>query len=132
MFSKLLGLFSLIAVFQYAVSVTMEEAEKNPRKGYVLTEPGFANQGVRIGPLDLSINRLEDLKKFDLDQALIDKFQPYLGVTSDNAVQLINEKPLELTQGELDSLIQKVKAFYKPKLEGAPMFIRNHPKVHIN
>ena len=118
-----------IKIFKQIVSVTIEEAEKTPLKAYVLTGEGLSNQGVRIGPLDLSLVKVKNMQKYGLNDTLINRFKPYLGLVDAKAIELLKATPLEISQAEFDSISQQVKAYYEPKYSKAPEFIKNNPKV---
>jgi hypothetical protein len=134
-FSLTLVLIFVFSLFLYLVtdvaSLTASEADKNPLQGYVLTDrSGKPESGVRIGLLDLQFETLEALRdKYQLEPSLIQKLSPYVGVTSDKAVQLLKDKPLALTQPEFDTMNQKVTNFWMSQLQKAPPAIRRSRRV---
>jgi hypothetical protein len=112
--------------------VSLDEAKKNPLKGYVLTESNGkpeSDNGVRIGPVDLKYDSEEKMKKYGFDQKLIDKFKPYIGLSGQKAEEALKSKPLELTEEEMKTLTDKMKNFYMPKVKTLPSKIRNDKRV---
>ena len=57
------------------------------------------------------------------------KLTPYYGVSGEEAIKLLKEKPLQLTQSEYDLVNQKVKAFWLAKYQGLSKGIQQNPKV---
>jgi hypothetical protein len=112
--------------------VNLEEAKKNPLKGYVLTELDGKQEndnGVRIGPVDLKYDTEQKMKKYGFDDKLIEKFKPYIGLTGQKAEEALKSNPLELTKEEMKIVTDKMKDFYMPKVKKLPSKIRNDQRV---
>lgn len=83
--------------------------------GYVPMESGKAlqNSGVTIASgLDLGAQSEERLRLMGMEDNLINKFKPYLGIKKDAAVALIRKQPLTLTREEALKVNAIVKPFY--------------------
>ncbi|CAF0751431.1 unnamed protein product [Brachionus calyciflorus] len=125
--------FILLAIAICAVtSLTVEQAKQNPLQAYVLTDPNGQvdpKSGVRIGPLDLKYVRPAALQRMGLQSELIQKFQPYFNVSGQQAQQLLQQKPLQLTQQEYDNLSNQVVAFMEKNYNKVPPPLRNNARI---
>ena len=75
--------------------------------GFVPSRDGnvIGNSGVTVGTgIDLGKQGERELRSLGVNQQLIDKVKPYLGVTGKAAVDLVTSKPLSLTRNEVDIL----------------------------
>ena len=78
--------------------------------GYV-PDPKKSKSGVTIATgFDLGQRTRNDLENLGLPENLIQKLEPYLGVKKEDAVTLIKDKPLSITDEEAKIIDKKVKA----------------------
>ena len=127
-----LKFFLVVALFACSQCMTVEEAQKNPLQGYVLTDDDgqvVPISGVRIGPLDLSYTTPQMLQRIGIQQDLIQKFQPYMDVRGEEAKQLLEQQPLKLTQEEFDRISEKAINFLDDHFERLPGPLRQHPRI---
>lgn len=87
--------------------VFIGEQEGTKLEGYV-PDPENSNSGVTIATgFDLGQRNAEDLKVFP--QELQDKFNPYLGLTKEEAIKKLEETPLVITKEEQQLIDKTVK-----------------------
>lgn len=125
-------LFVLSVCIYASQCLTVEQAKSNPLQGYVLTTPDgqvMKDVGVRVGPLDLKYENQQSLQAYQFPQELVKKLEPYLGKSGNEASQLIQQKPLTLTQEELNTAKLKLFAFWAPKLMKARNLLAVDPNV---
>lgn len=84
-------------------------------KGYV---PMSGHSGVTIASgFDIGNHSIQDLVDMRLPQDLVTKLHIYTEVKGDQAVKVLNEKPLFLNQDELNELDTCVKQYYAENVE---------------
>ena len=98
---------------------------------YVIDGPNLNDQGVRIGPIDLFRTKLRRLIKMGVDSSVIQKMTPYIGLVDSKAIDLLKTIPLQLSQAEMDALVQKFTEYSKLKFSKLPKFIQDNPKVRL-
>jgi hypothetical protein len=69
------------------------------------------------------------LVKMGIDQSVIDKLKPYIGLADQQALDALKATPLTLTQPEMDAVTQKFKIFAKARFEKLPAIIKTLPNV---
>ena len=85
--------------------MTIQKAKEDPLKAYVLTDDkNIPTSGVRIGALDLGYEDLQSLKNSQLDQTLLDKLTPFLGLSGKQAEDALEKSPLVLTNEQLEKI----------------------------
>ena len=113
--------------------ISLEEANKQPLKAYVITEANgkkIMDSGVRVGPLDLKYETEQTLNKYGLNSTLIERLKQYFGLSGKKAEEQLQDKPFELTQSEFDIITKKVKDFYLPKVAMLPGRFRKDKRVY--
>lgn len=130
----ILGLLGVLALSgPFVQGFTAQQANSDRLQAYVLQDQSgnvVGNSGVRIGPLDLGMNTKRQLQKYGLSQSLIDRFSPFIGLTGTKAAQALQANPFQVSQEEMNLIEQKFKAYWKPKFDSAPRWIRSNPDVN--
>lgn len=132
MIKRELKLFLIGLFFSCINGATIQQAKSNPLQGYVLTSQDgkvIEDSGIRIGPLDLKFESIKSLNEYKLPQELVQKLQPYLGLSGQQASSLVQQKPLILSPQEFDILKKSVTTFWAPKVLSLPPQIKNSPTV---
>ncbi len=79
-------------------------------KGYV-PEPEKSKSGITIGTgVDLGQMGETDLERFNLPEPIKLKLRPYLGKIKQDAVRLLHERPLQVSDDEAQEIDKAVKA----------------------
>lgn len=87
--------------------------EGDGKKASVPNNNGRAigNSGVTVAHgLDLGAQDIRELEAYGLPPHLIAKFKPYLGVRRQDAIKLLEEMPLSITEAEQTLIDQKVRS----------------------
>lgn len=93
----------------------LEQVEGLETAGYVPTEDDGTPLG-QSGPtiasgFDLGQHSLQDLRAMGMPSHLVGKLKPYLGVQGEAAQELVEDKPLQLTEDEA----RKINSIVKPR-----------------
>lgn len=87
----------------------IKEREGTRLQGYV-PDPENSESGVTISSgFDLGCRNILDLKRLELDEALIEKLTPYLGKKRYDALTFLNNCPLEISPSQSTEIYRKVK-----------------------
>jgi hypothetical protein len=87
------------------------------------------NSGVRIGPVALEFESPESLRAYGIPDNIIQMFQPYFNQSGMAAVQLLQQRPLRLSQEQYNLVEQRVVAFWRTKLANVPKMATREPLV---
>ena len=115
-------------------SQTLQQVNQQPLRAYVLTDQSgnvVDNSGVRIGLADLEFETQQSLRKYGLPDELVQKLEPYVGLTGDRALAALKSKPLQLSQEEYNTLNKKLRQYWLSRAQQAPSFVRSDPEVSI-
>ncbi|MEZ6855090.1 pesticin C-terminus-like muramidase [Halodesulfovibrio aestuarii] len=87
----------------------IKEREGTTLQGYV-PDPANSESGVTISSgFDFGCRNILDLKRLELDEALIEKLKPYLGKKRYDALTFLKNCPLEISPSQSTQLYQRVK-----------------------
>lgn len=90
------------------------------------------NSGVRIGLLDLKLENPTSIQKYGLPKELVQKLTPFLGVSGQNAQNLLQKSPLVLSPQENQILLAKAKQYWLNRMNEAPQNVKQLPEVNFN
>lgn len=98
----------------------LREVEGFETEAYVPQDDNgvIENSGVTIGSgIDLGQWTKKQLADMGVDPAVLTKLEPYLGKKKDKALDLLNQQPLRLSEGEAEALTTAVKKGYAEKMK---------------